>query len=185
MSRLNKMEIDKTSVRLRYWKIEDAMELAAIINNKRLLDNLRDDIPFPYRDEDAEDYIRSVLAAEKDTQYIYAVTYGGRVVGNVGAIRQDDIHRLTAELGYYFDEAFWGKGIATEAVRQICAYLFTFTDIIRIFAEPFVFNRASCRVLEKAGFELEGVMRKNAIKNGQIVDMNLYALTKALTKPAK
>jgi len=93
--------------------------------------------------------------------------------------RQGNVHYLTAELGYYIAEPYWGKGIMTEAVRQMCAYVFDHTDIIRIFAEPFAFNQASCRALEKAGFQFEGVLRKNAVKNGQQVDMKMYAILRS------
>lgn len=66
----------------------------------------------------------------------------------------------------------------TEAVKQICEYIFSESDIIRIYAEPFAYNKASCRVLEKAGFQCEGILRKNAVKNGNIVDMKMYSLIK-------
>ena len=56
--------------------------------------------------------------------------------------------------------------------------LFENTDVLRIFAEPFAENAASCRVLEKAGFQLEGVLRRNAVKNGQVRDMRLYSLVR-------
>ena len=81
-------------------------------------------------------------------------------------------------MGYYLGEAYWGKGFGTSAVRQICTYVFENTDIIRIFAEPFAFNTASCRVLEKAGFQMEGILRSNAVKNGAVQDMKMYALVK-------
>jgi RimJ/RimL family protein N-acetyltransferase len=90
--------------------------------------------------------------------------------------RQQNIHRLTAEMGYYIGEGHWGRGVMAEAVRLMCAYIFANTDIVRIFAEPFAQNRASCRVLEKAGFSHEGTMRRNAIKNGEIIDMEMYAI---------
>ena len=63
-------------------------------------------------------------------------------------------------------------------MKQICSYIFKYTDIIRIFAEPFAENKASCRVLEKAGFQMEGTLRCNAVKNGKVIDMKLYALIK-------
>src|SRR5699024_12869206 len=76
-------------------------------------------------------------------------------------------------------EEFWGKGLGASAVRQICEYIFENTDIIRIFAEPFAYNIASCRVLEKSGFQYEGTLRSNAVKNGQVLDMKMYSLIKS------
>ena len=69
----------------------------------------------------------------------------------------------------------------TSAVRQICAHVFANSDIIRIYAEPFSHNVASCRVLEKAGFRYEGTLRANAVKNGRVIDMRMYALLKTDT----
>ncbi|MEG0367580.1 MAG: GNAT family protein, partial [Coprobacillus sp.] len=92
--------------------------------------------------------------------------------------RCTNIHSRTAELGYFIGEEYWNQGYTTCAVKQICEYIFENTDIIRIFAEPFAYNIASCRVLEKAGFQYEGTLRKNAIKNGRILDMKLYAILK-------
>lgn len=100
------------------------------------------------------------------------------MIGSISIFRQDNIHRLTAELGYYIAEEYWGKGIMTEAVKQICEYVFSMSDIIRIYAEPFAYNTASCRVLEKSGFQYEGTLRKNAVKNGKVLDMKMYSLLK-------
>ena len=100
------------------------------------------------------------------------------VIGSIGVFRQDNIHYRTAEMGYYMGEKYWGRGYMTEAVKLVCDFVFENTDIIRIFAEPLAYNTASCRVLEKAGFMFEGVLRSNAYKNGNIVDMKMYALVK-------
>ncbi|MBS6464228.1 MAG: GNAT family N-acetyltransferase [Firmicutes bacterium] len=163
---------------LRAWKPEDKEKLAELLNNQNILNNLRDGIPFPYTAEDAEHFIRSMLSADKTQTFAFAITANGETVGSIGAFRGNNIHACTAELGYYIGERFWGKGIATCAVKQICDYIFKNTDIIRIFAEPFARNAASCRVLEKAGFQYEGTLRNNAVKNGSVLDMKLYAILK-------
>ena len=170
--------VKELGVSLREWSMEDAADLKVAISNKKILDNLRDGIPYPYTEEDAEEFIHAALAAEKETQYSFAVTYDGKAIGSIGVFRKENVHRLTAELGYYIAEPYWGKGIMTEAVKQMCTYIFENTDIIRIFAEPYASNQASCRVLEKAGFQLEGTLRQNAVKNGQLVDMKMYAVLK-------
>ena len=108
----------------------------------------------------------------------FAVSVDNKVIGSIGVFRQENIHKQTAELGYYIAEEYWGKGIMTEAVKQICAYVFGSSDIIRIYAEPFAHNNASCRVLEKAGFQYEGTLRSNAVKNGKVIDMKMYSLLK-------
>lgn len=164
--------------RLRAWQESDAADVVHAINNKEVLNNLRDGIPYPYSLADAESFIRSRLDVDKKEAFAWAITDNGRVIGSIGIFRKGNIHRLTAEMGYYLAEDFWGKGIATEAVREAVSYVFLHTDIVRVYAEPFARNLASCRVLEKAGFTFEGVLRKNAIKNGEILDMRLYSIVR-------
>lgn len=165
-------------IAIRMWKIEDAEELKTAINNKKILHNLRDGIPYPYTVEDARKFIWDTLKAKKDSQYSWAITVEEKVVGSVGVFRKDNIHHHTAEIGYYLAEEYWGKGIMTKVIKKVCKEIFENTDIIRIFAEPFAYNIASCKVLEKCGFELEGILRKNAIKNGKILNMKMYAIIK-------
>jgi RimJ/RimL family protein N-acetyltransferase len=165
-------------MKLRHWLIEDAKELSQLLNNKKILDNLRDGLPYPYIEKDAEEYIEFMLSSDKGKTFPFAITVDDKVVGSIGVFRKENIHYRTAELGYYISENYWGKGIGTEAIKQICKYVFSNTDIIRIFAEPFSTNIASCKVLEKSGFQLEGILRKNAEKNGEILDMKLYSIIK-------
>ena len=165
---------------LRRWRLSDAKELAAALNNEHILNNLRDGLPIPYTERDAEDYIRAMLSADENSTFARAITLDGRVVGSIGAFRQGNIHRQTAELGYYLAEEYWGKGIMTDAIRQLCDTIFETTDILRIYAEPFSYNAGSRRALEKAGFAFEGMMKSNAVKNGKVVDMALYSLTRSL-----
>lgn len=164
--------------KIRKWELSDAADLAAALSNKKVQDNLRDGLPYPYTEQDGADYISAMLFADEKETFAFAITVNGRVVGSIGVFRQGNIHRRTAELGYYIAEEYWGKGIMTEAVRQICEFVFDTSDMIRIYAEPFAYNKASCRVLEKAGFQYEGTLRSNAVKNGKIVDMKMYSLLK-------
>lgn len=119
------------------------------ISNQKIQDNLRDGLPYPYTEQDGTDYISAMLSANEDETFAFAITVNSKVVGSIGVFRQGNIHRQTAELGYYVAETYWGRGIMTEAVKQICQYVFSNSDILRIYAEPFANNTASCRVLEK------------------------------------
>lgn len=160
---------------IRKWKIRDAEELANALSNKKVQDNLRDGIPFPYTTRDGEEYIKSILSSDENNTFAFAVVVDGKVIGSIGAFRQTNIHAQTAELGYYIAEKYWCRGIMTDAVKQLCDYVFLNSDIIRIYAEPFAYNIGSCRVLEKAGFQYEGTLRKNAVKNGKVLDMRMYS----------
>ena len=161
---------------IRKWQIDDQYDLAKILNNQKIMNHLRDGLPYPYTVEDAKEYISSMLQANQEKMFAFAINVDEHVIGSISVTRLDNIHYCTGELGYYIGEDYWGKGYATSAVKQVCQYVFEHSDIIRIFAEPFAYNTASCRVLEKAGFIYEGTLHKNAIKNGQVQDMKMYAL---------
>lgn len=165
--------------KIRKWNLSDAADLAAAVSNKKVQDNLRDGLPYPYTEQDGADYISAMLSADENETFAFAITADNKVIGSIGVFRQGNIHRQTAELGYYIAEEYWGRGIMTEAIKQICEYVFGNSDIIRIYAEPFAYNTASCRALEKAGFQYEGTLRKNAVKNGKVIDMKMYSLLRA------
>ena len=168
--------------RIRKWELSDAKDLAAALSNRKVQDNLRDGLPYPYTEQDGKEFISAMLSADENETFAFAITVNNMVIGSIGIFRQGNIHRQTAELGYYIAEEYWGKGIMTEAVKQICEYVFANSDIIRIYAEPFAYNIASCRVLEKVGFQYEGTLRSNAVKNGRVIDMEMYSLLKAEIK---
>lgn len=163
---------------IRKWRLSDAGDLAAALSNPRVLNNLRDGLPYPYTAGDGEAYIRAMLSADENDTFAFAITVDDRCVGSIGAFRQGNIHGRTAELGYYLAEEYWGQGLMTQAIRLLCRWVFANTDILRIYAEPFSYNTGSCRALEKAGFQYEGLMKNNAVKNGKLLDMKLYALTR-------
>ena len=165
---------------LRKWRLSDAKELAAALNNRHILNNLRDGLPFPYTEQDAAEYITAIRSADENDTFAYAITAEDHVIGSIGAFRQGNIHRQTAELGYYLAEEYWGQGVMSGAIRQLCDIVFQTTDILRVYAEPFSYNAGSRRALEKAGFGYEGLMKSNAVKNGKVVDMALYSLTRGL-----
>ena len=164
--------------KIRKWKLSDAKDLASVISNKKIQDNLRDGLPYPYTEQDATDYISAMLSEDENETLAFAITIDNKAIGSIGAFRQKNIHKHTAEIGYYIAEEYWGKGLMTEAVKQICSYIFDKSNIVRIYAEPFSYNKASYRVLEKAGFLYEGTLRSNAIKNGKTIDMLMYSRLK-------
>lgn len=140
--------------KIRKWKLTDAKDIAIALSNKKIQDNLRDGLPYPYSEQDGIDFISSMLSANEDETFAFAITLDDKVIGSIGVFRQQNIHRQTAEMGYYIAEEYWGKGIMTDAVKQICEYVFKNSDILRIYAEPFAYNTGSCRVLEKQVFNM-------------------------------
>ena len=167
------MEIRGEHCLVRPYRRGDAPALARHANNRAIWLNLRDRFPHPYTPADAEAYIRAVANHRPPTSFVVEVD--GEPEGGVSLRRGEDIARLSAEIGYWMGEAFWGRGIATEAVRLVTAYSFGELDLLRTFALPFARNPASLRVLEKAGYEREGLLRRSAIKAGEVLDQYLYA----------
>jgi len=152
----------------------DAASLAFHANNRAIWRNLRDRFPHPYREEDARAYISR--AREQTPETSFAIAVDGAAVGGIGLMVGSDVERLSAELGYWLGEPYWGRGIVTECVRAVSAHALRELSLRRVFALPFAGNGASCRVLEKAGFTLEARLRSSAIKEGRMTDQFLYAL---------
>ena len=161
---------------LRPWREADAAACAVLANDEGVAASLRDVFPHPYAEQDARDFIALCLAADPDEALFRAIEVDGAFAGSVALTRGTDVACRSAELGYWFGRPFWGKGVATEAVRQMCALGFGEWDSVRIFAEPFSRNRASCRVLEKNGFQHEGTKRLSVCKRGKLLDSEMYAL---------
>lgn len=147
--------------------------LALHANNRKVWLNLRDRFPHPYSEHDARNFIRAAHRMNPET--FFAIGVDGFAVGGIGFVLQSDVERVSAEVGYWLGEPFWGRGIATDALRALTRYAIEQHRLTRVFAVPFADNTASCRVLEKAGYTLEGRLRRSAIKDGHIVDQLQYA----------
>ena len=160
---------------LRLWRLSDAAALPGLIGDPAVQRNLRDGLPFPYTEADARTFLTAMLAAGPEGTFPFAIAWDDVAIGSLSLLRQGNLHRRTAELGYYLGRAYWGRGIMTWAVEAACQWAFAHTDLLRIYAMPFARNLPSCRVLEKAGFQLEGTLRQNAVKDGEVLDMKLYA----------
>jgi ribosomal-protein-alanine N-acetyltransferase len=169
------MELALQKCVVRSYRPSDAESLAAQADNRRIWQNLRDGFPHPYRVEDARAFIARAVSAVPET--MFAIGVDGAAVGGIGFTLQSDIERISAEIGYWLGEPFWGKGIAAEAVRAVTKYAIETHGLKRVYAVPFEANKASQRVLEKAGYVPEGRMISSAVKDGQVINQMLYAFT--------
>ena len=151
------------------------LSLVRHANNYEVWRHLRDRFPHPYTRADADEWI--AFAQQQDPQTQFAIEVHGEATGGIGLMLRNDVERCSAEIGYWLGEAVWGKGVATAAVQALTDYGFTAFGLTRIFAVPFANSQASMRVLEKAGYVREGVMRRSAIKEGVVLDQVLYAVT--------
>lgn len=164
---------------IRQWKNEDLQELVAQANNINVWNNLRNYFPHPYTEEHGKAWLEKVVDALPAINM--AIEADGKLAGGIGIILNGDVYIKSAEIGYWLGEQYWGKGIATEAVRQMTEYAFYYFDIVRLYAEVFETNKASMRVLEKNGYYLEGVRRKAVFKNDVLMDDYIWVKLKIIT----
>ena len=163
-----------SNFKLREWRLSDAAALAENANNINIWNNIRDSFPHPYSEEDGKQFITTVINMPKPTSL--AIEVDGKVVGSIGITLQADVERIAAEMGYFIGEKYWNRGITTKAVKEMAAYAFANFPIRKIYAPVFDFNIASQKVLQKAGFEQEAVLKQAAIKNGKIIDLHYYSI---------
>ena len=164
----------RPNVVLRPWRLDDAPALARHANNRNVSRHLRDRFPYPYAREDAQRFLARTVG-ERPARNL-AIDVDGEAVGGIAVTLHDDVHTSTAEIGYWLAEPFWGRGIMTDAVRAMVAYGIGRFGLRRLEAAVFSSNPASARVLEKAGFTLEGRLRAAVVKDGVILDALVYAL---------
>jgi|BioPla2DNA2_1021312.scaffolds.fasta_scaffold00016_62 ribosomal-protein-alanine N-acetyltransferase len=160
---------------LRGWEISDIDSLVENANNYRIAVNMRDLFPHPYTIEDAKTWIE--ITNNNETKCNFAITVNDQAIGAIGLALGEDIERISAEVGYWLGEKYWGTGITSSALKGIVNYGFNDLGLKRIFAKPFEHNMASRRVLEKNGFYLEGILKRSAFKEGKIYNQALYAVT--------
>ena len=158
---------------IRPWSGHDIDALVKYANNRKVWLNLRDAFPHPYTAASAQAFLEMV-GRQSPTTY-FALAAREEAIGSIGISLNRDVHRLTAEMGYWLAEPYWGQGIMTETVARFSDYAFDHFGLVRIYAEPYANNPGSCRVLEKAGYALEGRLRSSAIKDGRMLDQFLYA----------
>ena len=170
------MEIKLRTCTLRFWRRGDETSLMRHADNPLIARNLRDRFPHPYTPQDACEWVDHTLA--EDPPLNLAIVVSGEAVGGIGIIPGSDIHRRSAEIGYWLGEAFWGRGIATAAVKAASQWAFENYDLNRLWASVFEHNAASARVLVKAGYQFEAQLRGAAIKEGRTLDELLYALVR-------
>ncbi len=163
--------------RLRPFRMGDSESLARHANNPKIAARVRDRFPNPYTIEDAIQFVKGVAMRGADSsEFVLAIEVDGEAVGGIGIVRGADIERVTAELGYWIGEQYWGRGIVTEAIRNFAPWVMERYALSRLHADCFTDNPASSRVLEKAGFVRESTKRRAAIKLGEIKDMHVYVI---------
>jgi ribosomal-protein-alanine N-acetyltransferase len=158
------LSIDLGPCRIRTFQPDDDTSIAVHADDRAVWINLRDRFPNPYTLDHAREWLRMVVGQTPSTDFAIAP----------GA----DVYRRTAEIGYWLGRAFWGRGIASAAVKAVTEHAFGHFELDRLHAGVFAWNPASARVLEKAGYRLEGRLRSAVTKDGRTTDQLLYAITR-------
>jgi RimJ/RimL family protein N-acetyltransferase len=158
---------------VRRWRMADAEALVRHANNINVARQLRDRFPHPYSRANAHAFLKAATSAAGSDNL--AIEVNGEAAGAIGHVAGTDVERYSAEIGYWLGEEHWGHGVATEALVLVTEWLFTTSNILRLFALPFVDNLGSIRVLEKAGYVREATLHSSSVKYGGPRDQALYA----------
>jgi RimJ/RimL family protein N-acetyltransferase len=153
--------------------MSDLESLVRHANNRNIWINLRDRFPHPYLEEHGKKFLEHITQQSPCT--VWAIEVDGECAGGIGIERMTDVERVSCEIGYWLGEAYWNRGVVTDALKMVTAEVFRQLDVTRVFALPFADNIGSIRVLEKAGYVREGTLRDSALKDGQLRDQFLYA----------
>lgn len=150
------------------------IELCNAVDRKYLAERM----PYPYTEKDADWWIHMVSENEGKSGVWRGIYVDGKLAGNISVEQKNDVYRKDAEIGYLLLKEHWSQGIATEAAKQICRIAFDKLDIIRITGLYYEPNVGSKRVLEKAGFEHEGVMKNAVVKGDNVYNLCVMGLLK-------
>jgi ribosomal-protein-alanine N-acetyltransferase len=164
-------QIDNLAIR--HYRLADAESLTRHANDRDIWLNLRDRFPYPYTRRDALDWLDLVNRLDPITNF--AITVDDKCVGGIGMVINQDVHRKSAEIGYWLGKEYWGQKVLSRLLGPATDYFFKNHDLVRIYAMVFDWNPASARVLEKSGYELEGRLKKSAFKDGKHCDQLVYA----------
>lgn len=162
---------------LRPWKVDDLNDFYGYAKNPNIGPNAGWE---PHKDKDASLKILQSFI-EKDEVWAIEFKENNMVIGSVGAHNDEKRKEINAKMiGYVLSEDYWGKGLMSEAVKEVIRYLFEEKkyDIVSCYHYPF--NTRSKRVIEKCGFKYEGTLRSaSKIYDGTIHDDVCYSITGA------
>ena len=134
-------------------------------------------LPFPYHKQHADYWFQMAeFSFKKKEAFIFGIREKEnlKLIGAVGL--HLDVTNNKAEVGYWLGKSFWNKGYVSEALQKIVEFGFEELHLNKIYASHFPHNPASGKVLQKNGFEFEGILKQEVLKNGQFLDLHRYAI---------
>ncbi len=158
-------------VELRYQRVSDAERFFEILSNPNFEFF---EVNIKSVEEEREWLKKNYEKREKNQEYNYTILYQGEIVGACG-VMVDQHREHIGEMGYFIDEEYWGKGIATEAVKKLEKIAFEELELIRLEIRMEPENTASIKVAEKCGYSKEGLVKKAYLRDGVYRDCLLYA----------
>lgn len=171
-------ELDCGRARLRAWRLGDLASLVASANDESVSRGLRDRFPYPYTGEDGRGWLEHAARNADPRDRAWALEVAGDAVGGVSLHLGRDVHRHSAELGYWLAQRLWNRGLMREVLGAFVPRAMDAFALHRVQASVYEGNPASMRVLEHCGFEHEGVAKSAVVKHGRLLDIHLYARTR-------
>ena len=173
----NRFEIDDDIHLTDQITSDDIPSMIKYLNNPKIYANTLA-IPHPYTEKHGEEFVNRLQSASLDTlrQFAVRLNDNNEMIGSCGLFRCEKNPRRTG-IGYWLAEPYWHRGLMAKVIRKVIEIAKNeWTNLVRIEADVYPWNKASMRVLEKNGFQFEGILRKHTHKNGQDIDTHLYAL---------
>ncbi|KAK2951027.1 putative Protein N-acetyltransferase, RimJ/RimL family [Blattamonas nauphoetae] len=170
---LSSFFLQDDDISLRVFRTSDREQLVALADNPKIFAQMSNRFPHPFTSADADFWISRDLKQVQPNSL--AIEWKGQLCGGIRISPYSDVHSKTGGMGYWLGEPFWGKGIMARAISLFVPFAFREFSLLRVEALVFANNTSSARVLEKAGFQKEGVLRKHCVKNGIIMDGILFA----------
>jgi len=167
---------------LRCWAGGDRDSLVRHANDESVSRGLSDRFPFPYTRDDANNFLAHPA---EPPSLVLAIEIDGEAVGGIGMRPGEDTLRIGSQLGYWLGRQYWGRGFMSRILPCWCEYVFASYGFERLQATVLSNNPASARVLEKSGFEREGILRRAAIKRSEVFDLWMYAMLRPQPGSAK
>lgn len=165
------------SVTLAPFRLEDSLMVQEYAGDEAVARTTMH-IPHPYPNGVAEEWIASHdrLFIQKNDIVFSIRSLRGELYGAINLLL--NLAKLEGELGYWVAAPFWGRGYCTEAVRLLIAYGFETLPLRSIHAHHFAHNPASGRVMAKAGMKRVGYLKEHVMKNGELIDVSAYSITR-------
>ena len=155
---------------LRPFNLEDTKRVTQVCNDKNVTRYLP--FPYPYEEKLAIDWI-SKMPNEKALDCAIIFKENDLLIGAISLMKKDD---YVAELGYWLDPVYKGKGLMTEIAAAVVNYGFENLHYHKIFAKHYAENLASGRVMQKIGMQFVGTLKEHTFKDGKFYDVKLYEI---------